>query len=80
MKRMLFFVSGITGQVGGAAGRPLLEEGHQVRTLCRDPQKTVEWSNKGVDVRKGDFNDPVAVAEALKGVDGAFRQITQISV
>ena len=32
----MFFVSGITGQVGGAATRQLLEEGYTVRTLARD--------------------------------------------
>ena len=69
---MLFFVSGITGHVGGAAARRLLAEGHSVRTLARTPQKAAEWSQKGVDVRQGDLNDSVAVADALEGVDGAF--------
>jgi uncharacterized protein YbjT (DUF2867 family) len=69
---MLLFVSGITGQVGGAAARRLLAEGHTVRTLARTPQKAAEWSAKGVDVRAGDSNDAAAVAGALEGVDGAF--------
>ena len=53
MSQSLFFVSGITGHVGGAAAGQLLEEGHAVRTLARDPRKTAEWSNKDVDVRQG---------------------------
>jgi uncharacterized protein YbjT (DUF2867 family) len=68
----MFFVSGITGQVGGATARNLLEEGRTVRALVRDPQKASEWAQKGVDVRQGDFNDATAVAGALEGVEGAF--------
>lgn len=67
----MFFISGITGQVGGAAARRLLKAGHTVRTLARDPAKAADWARQGVDVRRGDFADPVAVADALAGVDGA---------
>jgi NAD(P)H dehydrogenase (quinone) len=76
----MYFVSGITGHVGGAAARRLLEEGHTVRTLARDPQKAAEWSAKGVDVRQGDFNDPASVAAALEGVEGAFLMIPPLLV
>ena len=69
---MRFFVSGITGKVGGAAARVLLEQGHAVRALVRDLAKASEWVQKGVDVQKGDFTDAVAMAAAMEGVDGAF--------
>ena len=68
----MFFVSGITGKVGGAAARKLLEDGRTVRTLARDPQKAAEWLQKGVEVRRGDFKDAAALASALGGVEGAF--------
>ncbi|MEJ7811745.1 MAG: NmrA family NAD(P)-binding protein [Gemmatimonadaceae bacterium] len=68
----MFFISGITGKVGGAAARQLLHEGHTVRALARDPLKAAAWSQKGVDVRRGDFNDAAAVAGAMEGVEGAF--------
>ncbi|AUX24106.1 NmrA family transcriptional regulator [Sorangium cellulosum] len=68
----MFFVSGITGQVGGAAARLLLAGGHAVRTLARDPRKAAAWSQKGVDVRRGDFSDAAAVAAAMEGVEGAY--------
>lgn len=68
----MFFVAGITGQVGGATARHLLERGTQVRTLARDPQKAASWSQRGVEVRSGDLNDPAAVAAALEGVEGTF--------
>lgn len=77
----MFFVSGITGKVGGAAARQLLEKGHQVRALLRDPQKAAEWSQKGVDLRQGDLTDAAAVAAALEGVEAAFvMQPTPIAV
>ena len=74
----MFFVSGVTGQVGGAAARQLLEEGHTVRTLARDPLKAAECSRKGVDVRRGDFNDAAAVAGALEGVEGAYLMLPPV--
>ncbi len=77
----MFFISGITGKVGGAAARRLLEEGHSVRALVRDPRKAGEWSREGVDVRQGDLTDAGAVAAALEGVEGAFvMQPTPVAV
>lgn len=69
---MLFFVSGITGHVGGAAAERLLSQGHTVRTIARTPEKAAQWAQRGVDVRAGDVNDSAVVAAALQGVDGAF--------
>lgn len=68
----MFLVSGITGHVGGAAARWLLDEGHAVRAMVRDPAKASEWARRGVELRQGDFADATAVAAALDGVAGAF--------
>lgn len=68
----MFFVAGITGQVGGATARHLLARGRKVRALVRDPGKAARWAQQGVEVRAGDLNDPAAVAAALEGVEGAF--------
>ncbi len=68
----MFFVAGITGQVGGATARTLLEQGFGVRALVRDPRKAVDWAARGVEVRCGDLTDSKAVAAALAGVEGAF--------
>ncbi|HEX4457378.1 MAG TPA: NAD(P)H-binding protein [Polyangia bacterium] len=68
----MFFVSGVTGQVGGATARALLARGHGVRTLARDPQKAAAWAEQGVDVRPGDLNRAADVAAALRGVEGAY--------
>lgn len=68
----MFFVAGISGQVGGATARHLLEQGKQVRALVRDPQKADSWSQKGVEIHGGNLNNAAAVAAALEGVEGAF--------
>ena len=68
----MFFVAGITGQVGGAAARRLLDQGRQVRALAREPDKAAAWADRGVEVRPGDLNDPAAVADAMQGVEAAF--------
>ncbi len=57
----MFFVAGITGKIGGATARLLIEHGHKLRSLVRDSQKAAEWLQKGVDVRQGDFNNVAAM-------------------
>ena len=69
---MLFFISGVTGHVGGAAATQLLKEGHSVRTIVRDTAKAQPWANQGVELVKGDWNDSAALGKALQGVDGAY--------
>lgn len=68
----MFFVAGITGKVGGATARKLLEGGREVRALVRDRAKAAEWSDKGVELCEGDLTDASALADALQGVEGAF--------
>ena len=68
----MFFVAGITGHVGGAAARRLLEGGYAVRTLARDPGRASAWARQGVEVFRGDLADAQALASALDGVEGAF--------
>jgi len=68
----MFFISGITGRVGGAAATELLAQGHKLRTLARDPQKAAKWADQGVDVQQGDWTDSTVLAAALEGVEAAF--------
>ncbi len=68
----MFLVTGITGNVGGAAARHLLAAGHAVRALVRDPQKAAHWAAQGVELRQGEFTDTAALASALEGVEGAY--------
>ena len=64
-------VTGATGNQGGAVVKALLNEGHQVRALTRNPQSpaATKLAAQGVEVVKGDFDDPQSLAAALTGID-----------
>jgi uncharacterized protein YbjT (DUF2867 family) len=68
----MFLVTGITGKVGGATAEHLLAQGKKVRALVRNREKAANWADQGVDLVDGDWNDPIAIEQALKGVEGAF--------
>src|SRR5215469_16478583 len=68
----MYLVMGITGKVGGATARHLLEQGNQVRALVRNREKAAKWADQGVELVDGDWNDATAIAAALKGIEGAF--------
>jgi len=68
----MFLVTGITGKVGSATARHLLEHGQQVRALVRDRVKAARWATRGVELVEGDWNDVAAIERALDGIDGAF--------
>jgi uncharacterized protein YbjT (DUF2867 family) len=68
----MFLVTGITGKVGGATAKHLLAHGKQVRGLVRDQEKAANWSNQGVELVDGEWNDVATIERALKGVEGAF--------
>ncbi|HEY5817176.1 MAG TPA: NAD(P)H-binding protein [Mesorhizobium sp.] len=68
----MFFVSGITGKVGGAAATRLLNAGKPVRALVRDATQAAHWADRGVELREGSLTDGAALADALQGVDAAF--------
>src|ERR1700674_4351559 len=71
-KTTMHLVVGITGNVGGATARHLLQQGTQERALVRDREKAAKWADPGVELVEGDWNDATAIAAALKGVEGAF--------
>jgi uncharacterized protein YbjT (DUF2867 family) len=68
----MFLITGITGKVGGATARHLLAQGKKIRALVRDPAKAASWTDQGVELVDGDWNDAAAIERALEGVDGAF--------
>ncbi|HEV2701702.1 MAG TPA: NmrA family NAD(P)-binding protein [Steroidobacteraceae bacterium] len=68
----MFLVMGITGKVGGATARHLLAQGQKVRALVRDRAKAASWTDRGVELIDGDWNDAGAIGGALEGVAGAF--------
>jgi uncharacterized protein YbjT (DUF2867 family) len=68
----MYAITGITGQVGGAAARALLAEGSTVRAVLRDEAKAEDWKNRGCEVAFADMNDPAALASAFAGTEGVF--------
>ena len=74
----MYLVMGITGTVGGSTARHLLKQGKQVRALVRDREKAAKWTDRGVDLVDGDWNEATTIAAALKGVEGAFVMLPSV--
>ena len=65
-------ITGITGNVGGEVARALLNAGHAVRAVIRDPRKGAVWEALGCDVSLADMNDAEGLAAAFKAASGVF--------
>ena len=68
------FVTGATGNQGGAVARNLLAQGFHVRALTRNPdsQKAKNLKQLNAEVIKGDLNEPSSFAEHLTNIHGVF--------
>ncbi len=75
----MFLITGITGKVGGAAARHLLDTGKQVRALVRDQAKASAWSAQGVELVEGEWEDSAIMARALAGAEGAYLMMPPIT-
>lgn len=69
---MKYFVTGATGFVGSHIARQLVDAGHQVVAVVRDPNKATELTSKGAAVHKGDVTDKESMRAPMQGVDGVF--------
>jgi NAD(P)H dehydrogenase (quinone) len=65
-------ITGITGSVGGEVARALLNAGHAVRAVIRDPRNGAVWQALGCDVSLADMNDAAALTAAFKGASDVF--------
>ncbi|TLQ44648.1 NmrA family NAD(P)-binding protein [Streptomyces marianii] len=63
-------VAGATGTVGRQVVAELLDRGHTVRALTRDPGRARASLPAGTEVVRGDLTDPAGLAPALEGVTG----------
>ncbi len=70
---MKVLVTGATGYIGGRLIPKLLEAGHEVRVLVRDPRRIAgrPWSSK-VQIISGDLVRNRSLNEACEGVDAAY--------
>lgn len=73
MPTPLTLVTGATGYIGGRLVPKLLEDGHRVRCLARDPSKLAQdpWAAH-VEIVKGDMLDPGSLINALEGCTYAY--------
>jgi len=75
-------VTGATGYVGGRLVPALLDGGHTVRCLVREPRKLDQrpWrQHPGVEVVGGELEDAAAVGKALQGCSAAYYLVHSMS-
>ena len=65
---MKILVTGATGRIGRHVTLELLNMGHEVRALTRDPERA--RLPAGVEVVAGDLGAPDSLESALSGIDG----------
>jgi uncharacterized protein YbjT (DUF2867 family) len=68
----MYAVAGVSGRTGAATANALLKQGQKVRVIVRNAAQGEAWSHKHVETAVADLTDPVALAAALKGTNGAF--------
>ena len=67
MARILLL--GSTGFFGRGVAHKLIDAGHQMRVLVRDPMKAAAFKVRGAQVVVGDALNPAAVTQASQGVE-----------
>jgi NAD(P)H dehydrogenase (quinone) len=68
----MILITGATGHFGKATIEHLLKKGtppHTVAALVRDEAKATELKAKGIQIRKGDYNDYASLQSAFTGID-----------
>jgi len=70
----IVLVTGATGRQGGAVVRHLLSQGWKLRALSRDPASAAAkaLADRGVEVVRGDLEDPQSLSNAAGGTYGVF--------
>ena len=72
-KRQHILLTGATGYVGGRLVPRLLDAGHSVRLLARDPVRAQgkAWADK-VEIVQGDVTLPETIPAAMQGIHAAY--------
>ncbi len=73
-QKLTVVVTGSTGKQGGAVARALLERGHKVRAVTRDPNSSQAKSlaNAGATLVAASREDTAALIKALEGATSLF--------
>ncbi|HEV2396139.1 MAG TPA: NmrA/HSCARG family protein [Candidatus Sulfotelmatobacter sp.] len=73
-QKLTVVVAGSTGKQGGAVARDLLERGHKVRAITRDPNSTQAklLAKAGATVVVASLEDTSAITKALEGATSLF--------
>src|SRR5207237_3053385 len=69
---MKYFVTGATGFVGGRVVRQLIDAGHQVVVIVRNPAKAADLATLGIEIHRGHVTDKESMRAPMQGVDGVF--------
>jgi uncharacterized protein YbjT (DUF2867 family) len=71
-------VTGATGKQGGAVARGLLERGHKVRAVTRDPgsSQAKSLANAGATLVAASLEDTAGITKALEGATSLFAMTT----
>src|SRR5258706_1938695 len=77
-QELTVFVTGSTGKQGGAVARSLLERGHAVRAVTRDPHSSQAkaLANVGATLVAASLEDTAAITKALDGATSLFAMTT----
>lgn len=77
-QQLTVVVTGSTGQQGGAVARGLLERGHRVRAVTRDPNSSQAKSlaKAGATLVAASLEDAAAIRKALEGATSLFAMTT----
>ena len=77
-QQLTVVVTGSTGKQGGAVARGLLERGHKVRAVTRDPHSSQAkaLANAGAALVTASLEDGAALAKALDGATSLFAMTT----
>jgi uncharacterized protein YbjT (DUF2867 family) len=71
-RAMKTLVTGGTGLIGNAIVRRLIERGHEVRALVRDPARAKPLLDARAELVRGDVEQPASLQAALQGVEWLF--------
>lgn len=81
---MKIFMTGATGFVGAHTAMALLDAGHELRLLVRNPEKAQHYfSAKGyqvTDLVVADLNDMQTIQAAMLGCDAVFHAAAKVSL